>query len=965
MSQHSRGRGGGTFRGDLPFRGSSQGRGDRGYSGSRGGGRGDGRGGGRGGGYTKAAPPDTLTRDPVAENTALRQHEDNCIKHNSDYTGEVGVVRRPGYATAGRAIILRANFFELGFKDPRKVFHCYKVKMDPEPKLPRLKREVFNEILMTRSVQALSGASDMVEELVTLGELEGWEKGMTVKVHGPRPGKINEHKIKFHNYGTFKPQEILDDLSKPGQLPATRILNIVLTRCPQNDEGMVTTGKGRQKFFWIDHRKQCADLGGGLEVLRGFFSSVRLGANGLLLNLNVNHGTFIREGNMTDLTDAFVETHGEDRDGYNRFVKGLAVELVHLPGYDKLSPRHKERPQKRYIWGVATPRDGEGPNKPKVMRVASSPINVSFWETDKNDETGQKGKYTTVFDYFKRTYPKYKLGSRPVLNLGTKQRPVYVPQEVCKVPKGQIFNGELCTSQRQAMIKFSCRRPPDNFESIMHDGLKVMGIENGCVREANLEISKQMIGVPGRILNPPNLKYGGKSVKPFNGSWNLKEFKFTQMPEYRPWGVFVFANKAKWPRVSDNWKARSQPEQSIAEFRNCLASLGFSWRPQDITHVHTYTQSDYRQVIEKAFISTIDPKTKKNRYLFMLVLMFDNEEKVFNFIKWQGDVRFGILTHCAKIEKFIGADRQYMANNAMKVNLKLGGVCQSLDAPYRFMQKAKTMIVGLDVTHPATGADPKNFPSIAAIVASTDGRLGQWPGETRVQQERKEMITDLGPMLEGRIMRWFALNKVLPENIIIYRDGVSEGQYNTVMKYEITQIRSMCERRYGRGKGPNLTFIIVTKRHHVRFFPTKSNDMDKNANPQPGTVVDRGVTRAVLWDFYLQAQSAIMGSARPAHYVVMHDEIFTNKAANTDGKPADVLQELTNQICYMMGRCTRSVSYGTPAFLADRYCDRARRWAKAYFSEAMEQGQDRDQISMPDQRRMCPNDLCTNYMPYI
>ncbi|KAJ6014512.1 hypothetical protein N7540_009103 [Penicillium herquei] len=986
MSHQGRGRGGG-IRGDLPIRGSSQphgdyrgGGGDRGRTGGRGdgrggGGRGGGRGGSRGGGFSaRPETADVLTKDPPAENAALRRFEDDCIKQNLTYTGEAGVVRRPGYATCGKSIILRANFFELGFKNPQKAFHCYTVKMDPEPKLPRLKKEVFQEILLQRSVKALNGTSDMVNELVTLGPFEDWQKGMIIKIHGPSPGKFNEHKIKFGLNGTFTPADLLKELSNPrqvypltGELVATRILNIVLTRCPQNDKGIITTGKGRQKFFWIDERKQYADLGGGLEVLRGFFSSVRLGANRMLLNLNVNHGTFIRGGEMIRLTDEYVDTHGEDREGYNRFVKGIAVELLHLPGYEPLTPKHQKLPQKKYIWGVATPEDGEGPNRPRVARIASSPANVQFWESDKDDKTGQSGKYTTVADYFKRKYPKYQsLGKRPVLNLGTKQKPRYVPQEVCHVPKGQIFNGELCTSQRQAMIKFSCRRPPDNFVSIMRDGLKVMGIENESVRDVNLDIGKQMIGVPGRILNPPNLRYGGnKTVKPFNGSWNLREFKFTQGPEYRPWGVFVFANSSKWARVSESWRGGSEPDKSINNFLQSLAGLGVSWYKPQLIKVSVYNQSNYRQVIAAAFQSTIDQDTKKNKYLFMLTLMFDNEEKVFNFVKWQGDVRFGILTHCAKIEKFIGADKQYMANNAMKVNLKLGGVCQSIDiSAYKLLQKAKTMIVGLDVTHP-TGADPKNFPSIAAIVASTDGRLGQWPGDTRVQEERKEMISDLGSMLESRIVLWRRLNNVLPENIIIYRDGVSDGQYKKVMDDEVAQIKTMFRRVYEARKGPNVTFVIVTKRHHVRFFPTKSNDLDRNNNPQPGTVVDRGVTRAGLWDFYLQAQSAIMGSARPAHYVVMYDEIFTNKAANPEGKPADTLQELTHSVCYMMGRCTRSVSYCTPAFLADRLCDRARRWAKAYFADAMEMGQQRDQVPFPEQRKMCSNGGTINYMAYI
>jgi eukaryotic translation initiation factor 2C len=47
----------------------------------------------------------------------------------------------------------------------------------------------------------------------------------------------------------------------------------------------------------------------------------------------------------------------------------------------------------------------------------------------------------------------------------------------------------------------------------------------------------------------------------------------------------------------------------------------------------------------------------------------------------------------------------------------------------------------------------------------------------------------------------------------------------------------------------------------------------RSGNPMPGTVVDRGVTSHCLWDFFLQAHKGLQGTARPAHYVVMKDEL--------------------------------------------------------------------------------------------
>ncbi|UKZ70852.1 uncharacterized protein TrAtP1_011821 [Trichoderma atroviride] len=305
---------------------------------------------------------------------------------------------------------------------------------------------------------------------------------------------------------------------------------------------------------------------------------------------------------------------------------------------------------------------------------------------------------------------------------------------------------------------------------------------------------------------------------------------------------------------------------------------------------------------------------------------------LYNRIKLLGDVKYGIHTICsvgAKIAKPNGQD-QYLRNLALKFNLKLGGNNHVVD-PSRlgFIAEDKTMIVGIDVTHPSPGS--KGAPSVAGVVASVDRWLGQWPSVLSVQKSRKEMVTELGIMLKSRLELWRKRGKhtAYPENIIIYRDGVSEGQYQSVLDEELPQIRAVCKEVYpaaDQKKGlPRLTIAVVGKRHHTRFYPTAAADADNSGNTKSGTVVDRGVTEARNWDFFLQAHTALQGTARPGHYYVVLDEIFRQRYAKTPGKNiADEFQDLTQSMCYIFGRATKAVSYCTPAYYADILCERAR-----------------------------------------
>lgn len=53
---------------------------------------------------------------------------------------------------------------------------------------------------------------------------------------------------------------------------------------------------------------------------------------------------------------------------------------------------------------------------------------------------------------------------------------------------------------------------------------------------------------------------------------------------------------------------------------------------------------------------------------------------------------------------------------------------------------------------------------------------------------------------------------------------------------------------------PKLTIVICGKRHHTRFYPTEAINADRNGNPRPGTVVDRGITAVYEFDFFLQGR---------------------------------------------------------------------------------------------------------------
>ncbi|PYH42933.1 argonaute/piwi family protein [Aspergillus saccharolyticus JOP 1030-1] len=80
-----------------------------------------------------------------------------------------------------------------------------------------------------------------------------------------------------------------------------------------------------------------------------------------------------------------------------------------------------------------------------------------------------------------------------------------------------------------------------------------------------------------------------------------------------------------------------------------------------------------------------------------------------------------------------------------------------------------------------------------------------------------------------------------------------------------------------------------------------------------------------------------LGTARPAHYYIVWDEIFSvQKPQPPFENAADLLEDLTHSMCYLFGRATRAVSICPPAYYADLVCERVRCYLKEVFDASAE-----------------------------
>jgi eukaryotic translation initiation factor 2C len=259
-----------------------------------------------------------------------------------------------------------------------------------------------------------------------------------------------------------------------------------------------------------------------------------------------------------------------------------------------------------------------------------------------------------------------------------------------------------------------------------------------------------MTVVPARELPAPRLTYKVGSANVRDGSWNILDVKFHRGGTVSTWWVLVVRDG---PESMINDPNDSRLTSLLKGFaKKCEQSGMKVLNPPRI--LAAQLKNPNQDPTRSASIDVIRETFKKNLALdkgkkpsFILVLLSRVDNFIYPGIKRLGDVELGIHTVHMLLPKALKDARkqdQYFSNVALKLNTKLGGINHMLDPDsMKWLTSKKTMVVGMDVTHPGPTSVPGS-PSIAAVVASVDDTFVQFPASMRIQQGKEEVRKVLG-----------------------------------------------------------------------------------------------------------------------------------------------------------------------------------------------------------------------------
>lgn len=810
---------------------------------------------------------------------------------------------RPGLGTKGQKIQLLTNHFKVNVSSVDGYFFHYCVSIFYEDGKPvdakGIGRKIIDRVKETYDTE-LGGknfAYDGEKSLFTNGALPLNKLEFSVVLEdinsnrsngkgNGSPGSPNESDRKRQRR-PYQAKSFKVEISYAAKIPmraiadalrgqesensqeALRVLDIILRQHAAKQGCLLV----RQSFFH-NNPKNFADVGGGVLGCRGFHSSFRATQGGLSLNIDVSTTMIVQPGPVVD----FLITNQNVKDPFSvdwqkakRTLKNLRI---------KVSPSNAEY---------------------RITGLSEKPCSEQMFtlkQRGNKDDGEPETTEVTVYDYFTnhRNIELRYSAELPCINVGKPKRPTYIPLELCSLVSLQRYTKALTTFQRASLVEKSRQKPQERM-SVLSDALKTNNYAvDPMLRSCGVSISSNFTQIEGRVLQAPKLKIGnGEEMFPRNGRWNLINKKLAEPVKIERWAVV-------------NFSARCDVRGLVRDLTRCGEIKGIPIdAPFDVFEENPQNRRAPPLVrVEKMFENVQSKLPGAPQFLLCLLPERKNCD-IYGPWKKKNLADFGIVNQCMAPMR---VNDQYLSNVLLKMNAKLGGLNSMLvlenSRSLPIVSKVPTIILGMDVSHGSPGHS--DVPSVAAVVSSR-----QWPSisryraSVRTQSPKMEMIDSLfkrvsdtedeGIFRELLLDFYTSSGKRKPDQIIIFRDGVSESQFNQVLNIELDQMIEACK-FLDEQWSPKFVIIVAQKNHHTKFFQPNSPD-----NVPPGTVIDNKVCHPRNNDFYMCAHAGMIGTTRPTHYHVLFDEV---------GFSADELQELVHSLSYVYQRSTTAISVVAP-----------------------------------------------------
>lgn len=324
-------------------------------------------------------------------------------------------------------------------------------------------------------------------------------------------------------------------------------------------------------------------------------------------------------------------------------------------------------------------------------------------------------------------------------------------------------------------VRDSAVYPNGRFSKINEKLSLLNHAEAATLAAHGLGITKEQMKVEATKLVAPMLRYGtGGKFSAGNGRWNLHNRTFVTPMTIKSWALIYLPGREDIPA---QFSATAYADNIRVQWGKCGLKVPMGNLPVLNWPKDGYKPASAVSVVESA-IALARTTFKLDPNLLLFILPEDSFNAVnYREIKRELNITRGIASQVllnTKIHRNSedSAKMQYLANIAMKVNVKLGGLNCISDENFFFGRPGskRTMVLGADITH-ADSEDLKDKtkeppPSYAALVGTWDRDCHCYTAVTAAQKTGEAMVKDFKRMVQVMLDRYSAKNKILAKTAL-------------------------------------------------------------------------------------------------------------------------------------------------------------------------------------------------------
>eukprot|EP00916_Digyalum_oweni_P009207 GHVL01015521.1.p1 GENE.GHVL01015521.1~~GHVL01015521.1.p1 ORF type:complete len:736 (+),score=80.29 GHVL01015521.1:525-2732(+) len=411
-----------------------------------------------------------------------------------------------------------------------------------------------------------------------------------------------------------------------------------------------------------------------------------------------------------------------------------------------------------------------------------------------------------------------------------KSKPCWLPPEAVK-PIGMSEKSRTPQLMRQ-LIKTTNLAPSERFESL-----------NEVVNDLNSgEDAKKILSSWGLSLNPKRreqnalhlnqiaLELDGKkqpaqiNFESAELAGNQKEFQQFKFP-LQQWRILKCQGSLN----------EKEEDQFLTAFSNALRPNG------NTASMRIRTVSNERDIL-----TIIKEAAESKVKLLILIQGLQRNERLYTAFK-SGCTEYGMKSQSFLKKVMFNAPGRApqpintaVLNNVLKqIEIKCGGSPRNCPSLSKFIKTNKAMLLGLDAGGNAV-MPRRDAVSWAALVAS--GIAGEPSVATVASSEYSngEFCAANVQMFRSMFIAWGRKHKARPDNIIVFRDGLSSTSYNISLELEYNALVEAIKGISGEAsKAPPKIIFIIVSRSGPRLAAMRNGKLD---NPPLSVVIPPGTS---------------------------------------------------------------------------------------------------------------------------